>query len=118
MSTASGSTLGEFKQVETHSDHAPGTEFAPTPVPAKAGRSMFSVTLVGIGFPMIIAGAMTGSVLVLGMGVRNALAAMFIANVIMFCCVGARGQPGTWRGYDFALLAGTLSGRKGDVFAS
>ena len=47
----------------------------------KARRSWaFSVTMVWIGFPMIITGAMTGSILVLGMGFSRALTAMVIGN--------------------------------------
>ena len=40
---------------------------------------------------MIITGAMTGSILVLGMGFRNALTAMIIGNIMMFGYVGALG---------------------------
>src|ERR1700744_1783193 len=68
-------------------DHVLGEEYEHKPVPLSARRSLFSVTMVWIGFPMIITGAMTGSVLVLGMGFRNALWAMIIGNIIMFCYV-------------------------------
>ena len=51
--------------------------------------------MVWIGFPMIITGAMTGSVLVLGMGFQRALVAMIIGNLIMFAYVGALGLIGT-----------------------
>ena len=44
-----------------------------------ACRNLFSVTTVWLGFPMIITGAMTGSILVLGMGSADALTAMAIA---------------------------------------
>ena len=45
-----------------------GNEYEHEPVPLSARRSLFSVTTVWLGFPMIITGAMTGSILVLGMG--------------------------------------------------
>ena len=64
-------------------DHVLGEEYEHKPVPASARRSLFSVTMVWIGFPMIITGAMTGSVLVLGMGFQRALIAMIIGNLIM-----------------------------------
>ena len=59
-------------------DHVLGEEYEHKPVPLQARRSLFSVTMVWIGFPMIITGAMTGSVLVLGMGFQRALVAMII----------------------------------------
>ncbi|OKO84464.1 allantoin permease [Bradyrhizobium sp. NAS80.1] len=83
-----------------------------------ARRSAFSVTMVWIGFPMIITGAMTGSLLVLGMGFKAALAAMIIGNLIMFAYVGALGLIGTNRGMNFALIASIVFGRKGYVLAS
>ncbi|WP_245480718.1 cytosine permease, partial [Mesorhizobium sp. M7A.F.Ca.CA.004.01.1.1] len=86
-------------------DHVLGEEYEHEPVPISARRSTFSVTTVWIGFPMIITGAMTGSILVLGMGFRNALWAMGIGNLIMFAYVGALGLLGTRRGMNFALLA-------------
>ena len=99
-------------------DHVLGEEYEHEPVPISARRSTFSVTTVWIGFPMIITGAMTGSILVLGMGFRNALWAMAIGNLIMFAYVGALGLLGTRRGMNFALLASIVFGKKGYVFAS
>ncbi|MDQ6437523.1 cytosine permease [Mesorhizobium sp. LHD-90] len=108
------------KEIETLEsvDHALGEEYEHEPVPMAARRSTFSVTTVWIGFPMIITGAMTGSILVLGMGFTNALWAMIIGNLIMFAYVGALGVLGTNRGMNFALLASIVFGRKGYVFAS
>ena len=79
-------------------DHVLGEEYEHKPVPLSARRSLFSVTMVWIGFPMIITGAMTGSVLVLGMGFQRALVAMIIGNLIMFAYVGALGALGTKKG--------------------
>ena len=108
----------EVEEVEEHVEHLLGSEYEHDPVPANARRSMFSVTMVWIGFPMIITGAMTGSLLVLGMGFRRALMAMAIGNLIMFGYVGALGLLGTRRGLNFALLASIVFGRRGYVFAS
>jgi cytosine permease len=69
---------------EDQVDHLLGSEYEHEPVPASARRSAFSVTLVWLGFPMIITGAMTGSLLALGMGLSRALAAMIIGNLMMF----------------------------------
>lgn len=95
-----------------------GSEYEHEAVPASARRSLFSVTLVWAGFPMIITGAMTGSILVLGMGFSQALVAMLVGNLIMLVYVGALGVLGTRRGVNFALLASVVFGKKGYVFAS
>lgn len=106
------------EHLESNIDHILGEEYEHSPVPARARRSMFSVTMVWAGFPMIITGAMTGSILVLGMGFADALMAMIIGNLIMFAYVGALGLLGTSKGMNFALLASIVFGRKGYVFAS
>mgnify|MGYP000202680463 CR=1 FL=1 len=95
-----------------------GEEYEHEPVPPKARRSTFSVSMVWLGFPMIITGAMTGSILVAGMGFKSALIAMVLGNLLMFAYVGALGTLGTARGFNFALLASATFGRKGYVFAS
>jgi cytosine permease len=95
-----------------------GDEYEHAPVPARARRSTFSVSMVWLGFPMIITGAMTGSILVAGMGFMRALAAMIVGNLLMFAYVGALGTLGTTRGFNFALLASATFGRKGYVLAS
>lgn len=105
-------------QLEAEADHILGEEYEHVPVPTKARRSLFSVTMVWIGFPMIITGAMTGSILVLGMGFAEALKAMIIGNLIMFCYVGLLGLLGTEKGMNFALLASIVFGRKGYILAS
>ena len=104
--------------VEEDVDKLLGEEYEHVPVPAAARRSLFSVTMVWLGFPMIITGAMTGSLLVLGMGFKRALLAMIVGNLLMFAYVGALGVLGTRRGVNFALLASVVFGRKGYVFAS
>ena len=56
---------------EDQVDHLLGNEYEHESVPMNARRSAFSVTMVWLGFPMIITGAMTGSILVLGMGFQK-----------------------------------------------
>lgn len=107
-----------LEQIEEGIDHALGNEYEHEPVPMRARHSMFSVTMVWMGFPMIITGAMTGSILVLGMGFTQALKAMVIGNLIMLFYVGALGLLGTRKGMNFALLASIVFGRKGYIFAS
>jgi cytosine permease len=109
---------GIVHQAEGQIEELLGHEFEHEPVPIGARRSAFSVTMVWLGFPMIITGAMTGSLLVLGMGFKNALTAMIIGNLIMFAYVGALGLIGTRRGMNFALIASIVFGKKGYVLAS
>ena len=104
---------------QTHlDDKVLGDEYEHDPVPLSKRRSTFSVSMVWLGFPMIITGAMTGSILVAGMGFQSALLAMIVGNLLMFAYVGSLGALGTARGHNFALLASASFGRKGYVFAS
>lgn len=105
-------------ELEDQVDHALGDEYENEPVPKRARQSTFSVSTVWIGFPMILTGAMTGSLMVAGMGFQNALWAMIVGNVLMFAYVGALGVLGTRSGMNFGLLATVVFGRKGCVIAS
>ena len=116
--TKPGSVVDTLHVTEDQVDHLLGDEYEHEPVPMNARRSAFSVTMVWIGFPMIITGAMTGSILVLGMGFSKALTAMVLGNIIMFGYVGLLGLIGTKRGMNFALIASIVFGKKGYVFAS
>ncbi|MBB4065406.1 purine-cytosine permease family protein [Gellertiella hungarica] len=99
-------------------DHVLGEEYEHVPVPQAARRSLFSMVTVWAGFPMIITGAMTGSILVLGMGFARALVAMIIGNLIMLAYVGALGLSATLSGMNFALIASRVFGTKGYALAS
>lgn len=104
--------------VEESVDHVLGAEYEHQPVPKSARRSTFSVVTVWIGFPMIITGAMTGSLLVAGMGFQRAVVAMVLGNLLMFGYVASLGLLGTNRGMNYPLLASIVFGRKGYVFSS
>ena len=95
-----------------------GHEYEHDPVPLSARRSTFSVSMVWIGFPMIITGAITGSILVAGMGFKAALWAMIIGNLLMFAYVGASGALGTRRGQNYAMVASAVFGKKGYILSS
>jgi cytosine permease len=113
--TAHHSTL---EDAEGQVDHLLGDEYEHKPVPLAARRSLFSNVMVWIGFPMIITGAMTGSILVLGMGFQRALTAMVVGNIIMFGYVGLLGLLGARTGMNFGLIASRVFGTKGFVVAS
>ncbi|MHB1669598.1 purine-cytosine permease family protein [Thiomonas sp.] len=113
-----GKLEGELMHEAEEIDHILGDEYEHKPVPNQARRSLFSITMVWIGFPMIITGAMTGSLLVLGMGFQRAIAAMVIGNLLMFAYVGALGVLATKTGLNFALMASSVFGKKGYAIAS
>jgi cytosine permease len=118
MTRESESHTSPIAHLDEETEHLLGHEYEHSPVPASARVSIFSMTMVWIGFPMIITGAMTGSILVLGMGFASALKAMIIGNIIMFAYVGLLGLLGTKSGMNFALIASIVFGRKGYVLAS
>ena len=68
-----------YDQVGT-SDEVFGEEYEHEPVPMHARRSTFSVATVWVGFPMIITGAMTGSILVANLGFARGAWAMLVAR--------------------------------------
>jgi len=108
----------ELEKIESGVDHVLGDEFEHEQVPISARRSTFSVSMIWIGFPMIITGAMTGSILVAGMGFKSAMISMLIGNALMFAYVGALGVLGTSRGFNFALLSSVVFGKKGYILVS
>jgi cytosine permease len=122
MGNSTKHSIGQIESELMHEaeeiDHLLGDEYEHKPVPRQARRSLFSITMVWIGFPMIITGAMTGSLLVLGMGFQRAIAAMVIGNIIMFAYVGALGVLATKTGLNFALTASSVFGKKGYAIAS
>ena len=108
----------EHEKLDAGVDHLLGEEFEHEPVPISARRSTFSVSMIWLGFPMIITGAMTGSIMVAGMGFKSALLAMLIGNALMFAYVGSLGLLGTVGGLNFALIASAVFGKKGYILAS
>jgi cytosine permease len=113
-----GKSLIEDDAIRDPEREVLGDEYEHTAVPQSARRSLFSVSMVWIGFPMIITGAMTGSILVAGMGFMSALWAMIIGNLLLFAYIGANGVLGTTRGHTFALIASAVFGKRGYVLAS
>lgn len=93
-------------------------EYEHESVPLKARKSVLSVSMVWMGFPMILTGAITGSAIVAGIGFTKGMWTILLGNLIMLAYVGTLGVMSTMSGYNFALQASTTFGRKGYVFAS
>ncbi len=77
-----------------------------------------SVTLVWLGFPMVISGAALGASLTLGMGYKSAVLGIILGNLFLFFYVGLLGQLSQKSGYNFAMLCRTTFGSRGFSIAS
>lgn len=93
-------------------------EYEHQSVPLQARKSVWSVSMVWMGFPMILTGAITGSTIVAGIGFFKGMLAILLGNLFMLAYVGILGVMSTKTGYNFALQASTTFGRKGYVVAS
>lgn len=98
--------------------HLLEAEYEQGAVPEHARRSLGSVSLVWLGFPMIITGAITGALIVAGLGFQRGLLAIALGNLALFLYVGGLSALGAKSGYNFALLARTTFGARGYVIAS
>jgi len=98
--------------------HLLESEYEQQSVPMHARRSLGSVSLVWLGFPMIITGAITGALIVAGLGFQQGILAIALGNLALFLYVGALSALGAKSGFNFALLARTTFGARGYVIAS
>lgn len=102
----------------TASDHVFEEEWEHEAVPERARKGLASVSLVWLGFPMIITGAVTGALIVVGLGFKAGVAAIALGNVALLAYVGALSALGAKSGFNFALLARTTLGSRGYLLAS
>ena len=93
-------------------------EYERSGIPQEARRSLSSVTLVWLGFPMVISGAALGASLTLGMGYKSAVLGIILGNLFLFFYVGLLGQLAQKPGYNFAMLCRTTFGSRGFSIAS
>ena len=93
-------------------------EYENTAVPLKARKSLLSVSLVWIGFPMIFTGTVTGAAIVTGLGFWKGMLAVLVGNLILFSYVGLLGMLSAKKGYNFALQSAITFGKKGSIIIS
>ncbi|WP_066190411.1 cytosine permease [Gracilibacillus timonensis] len=93
-------------------------EYETTPVPKNKRKSLFSVTMVWAGFPMIITSAVTGATLVHSMGFVQGMLAVLLGNLLLFGYVGLLSILGAKYGMNFGMLASRTFGRKGYMIAT
>lgn len=94
------------------------SEFEHTPVPEKNRKSLFSVSAVWFGFPMVLTSAIFAGVIVAYLGFLRGILAIIIGNVVLLAYVGALSYLAGASGENFALQATRTFGRKGYIVAS
>jgi cytosine permease len=104
--------------MENQKDAILEEEYENEPVPKEKRKSLLSVSLVWIGFPMIITSAVTGAAIVAALGFLRGLLAIVVGNLILFGYVGLLSVLSTKKGYNFGLQAAVTFGKKGSILVS
>lgn len=94
------------------------SEYESTPIPADKRKSLFSNSMVWVGFPMIITSAVTGATIVHGLGFSKGLTAIVLGNLLLFLYVGLLSMLGAKYGINFSMLATRTFGKKGYAVSS
>ena len=93
-------------------------EYEHSPVPPDRRKSLFTVSAVWFGFPMILTNAVPGGLVVAMLGFWKGLAAIVVANVIMAVYVSLLSYRAGKTGKSFALQASETFGTMGYAIAS
>ncbi|MCL2731105.1 MAG: cytosine permease [Actinomycetia bacterium] len=96
----------------------PDAEYEHSPVPAGSRKSLWTVSAVWFGFPMILTNAVPGGVVVALLGFWRGLAAIAAANLVMLLYVGILSHRAGSTGESFSLQATRTFGRVGYIVAS
>lgn len=95
-----------------------GEEYENEPVPLSARRSLFSVSAVWVGFPMIMTSAVFSGIVVYNLGFVTGLIAILVGDFILMGYVGTLSYLAGRSGKNFALTAADTFGTKGFRFVS
>lgn len=98
---------------ETHSESGLGEEYEHEPVPAGARKSLFSVSAVWVGFPMIMTSAVFSGIIVYHLGFITGIIAILVGDAVLMGYVGALSYIAGRSGKNFALTAADTFGNKG-----
>jgi len=93
-------------------------EFEHEPVPPSHRKSLFTVSAVWFGFPMILTNAVPGGLVVAMLGFWQGVAAILVANAIMFVYVSLLSWRAGRTGKSFSLQAMETFGTGGYAIAS
>lgn len=94
------------------------SEFEHEPVPESHRKSLFTVSAVWFGFPMILTNAVPGGLVVAMLGFWPGVAAILTANAIMFVYVSLLSWRAGRTGKSFSLQATETFGTAGYAVAS
>ncbi|MET9266404.1 cytosine permease [Amycolatopsis sp. NPDC004079] len=94
------------------------SEFEHSPVPQSHRKSLWTVSAVWFGFPMILTNAVPGGLVVAMLGFWRGLAAILLANLIMFGYVSLLSHRAGQTGKSFSLQAKETFGTAGYAIAS
>jgi cytosine permease len=97
----------------THPESALGEEYEHDPVPLSARKSLFSVSAVWVGFPMIMTSAVFAGIIVYNLGFTTGLLAILLGNAVLMVYVGTLSYIAGRSGKNFALTAADTFGGKG-----
>ncbi|MDA3625269.1 cytosine permease [Saccharopolyspora sp. WRP15-2] len=109
-------TAGEAQ--EEHAGLELESEFEHSPVPPTHRKSLLTVSAVWFGFPMILTNAVPGGLVVAMLGFGRGLAAILVANLIMFAYVSLLSYRAGQTGKSFSLQATETFGTAGYAIAS
>jgi cytosine permease len=90
-----------------------GEEYEQEPVPPSARRSLFSVSAVWVGFPMIMTSAVFSGIIVYNLGFVTGLIAIVVGDLALMGYVGTLSYLAGRSGKNFALTAADTFGTKG-----
>jgi cytosine permease len=93
-------------------------EYEHSPVPADRRKSLWTVSAVWFGFPMILTNAVPGGVVVAMLGFWRGMAAIAAANLVMLVYVGILSHRAGSTGESFSLQATRTFGRAGYIVAA
>ena len=98
-----------------HAEHhsALGEEYENQPVPESARKSLFAVSAVWVGFPMIMTSAVFAGIVVYNLGFVAGMAAIIVGDLILMGYVGTLSYLAGRSGKNFALTAADTFGAKG-----
>ncbi len=102
----------------TASDASASDEFEREPVPESHRKSLFTVSAVWFGFPMILTNAVPGGLVVAMLGFWQGVGAILVANAIMFVYVSLLSWRAGRTGKSFSLQAIETFGTAGYAIAS
>jgi cytosine permease len=97
----------------THHESGLGEEYEREPVPLSARKSLFSVSAVWVGFPMIMTSAVFSGIVVYNLGFVTGLLAIVVGDAVLMGYVGTLSYIAGRSGKNFALTAADTFGTKG-----